>query len=99
MPKENKYDINSSAINIFNTNISFLFNTYEEYILKDIVNTKDTLTKRGEQELNLFLSELQESGKIIDKKVDIIELKDGIVYKAMISVEENIGKFMRTGDK
>lgn len=99
LPKENKYDINSSAINIFNTNISFLFNTYEEYILKDIVNTKDTLTKRGEQELNLFLSELQENGKIVDKKVDIIELKDGIVYKAMISVEENIGKFMRTGDK
>lgn len=99
LPKENKYDINSNAVNIFNTNISFLFNTYEEYILKDIVNTKDTLTKRGEQELNLFLSMLQNNGNIVEKKVDIIKLKDGIIYKATISVEENIGKFMRTGDK
>ena len=99
LPKENKYDITSNAINIFNTNISFLFNTYEEYILKDIVNTKDTLIKRGEQDLNLFLNELQENGKIVDKKVEIIEEKNKITYKAVVSVEENIGKFIKTGDK
>lgn len=99
LPKENKYDITSNAVNIFNTNISFLFNTYEEYILKDIVNTKDTLIKRGEQDLNLFLNELQENGKIVDKKVEIIEEKKEITYKAVVSVEENIGKFIKTGDK
>ena len=52
LPKENKYDINSNAkmFEIFSVNISFIFNTYDEYILKDIVNTKEELATAGQKD-------------------------------------------------
>lgn len=102
LPKEFKYDINIEAkkIRVFGVDISFVFNTYEEYILKDIVNTKDTLVAKGEQDFNLFLNDiLKETSKVEDKNIEIIETKDGIIYKVTINVEENIGEFVKTGDK
>lgn len=102
LPKEFKYDITNSAkkIRVFGVNISFIFNTYEEYILKDIVNTKDILIKRGEQDTNLFLNKiLTTDSKVENKNVEIIETKEGIIYKVTLSVEENIGEFVKTGDK
>lgn len=102
LPKEFKYDINNryKKISVFGVDISFVFNTYEAYILKDIVNTKDTLIKRGEQDVNLFLSDiLMADSKLENKEVEIVEAKDGIIYKATLSVDENIGEFVKTGDK
>jgi len=102
LPKEFKYDITNEAkkIRVFGVNISFIFNTYEEYILKDIVNTKDILVKKGEQDFNLFLNKILDvDSKVESKDVEIIETEDGIIYKVTVSVEENIGKFVKTGDK
>ena len=101
MPKENKYDINSKTkmFDIFSVNISFLFNTYDEYILKDIVNTKEELAQRGQKDSNLFFNEiLTNDSKIISKEVDQVETQTGIIYKVILNVEENIGKFIRTGE-
>lgn len=102
LPKEFKYDINNKCkkISVFGVDISFVFNTYEAYIFKDIVNTKDTLIKRGEQDINLFLSDiLIADSKLENKEVEIVETKEGIIYKATLIVDENIGEFVETGDK
>jgi len=101
LPKENKYDINSKAkmFGIFSVNISFIFNTYEEYILKDIVRTKEELAAAGGKDSTLYFEEiLTNDSKVVDKKVEQIETKNGIIYKAKLSVEENIGKFIQTGE-
>lgn len=102
LPKEFKYDINNKVkkINVFGIKISGIFNIYNEYIDKDILNTKDTLIIKGEQDLSLFISTiLNKDSKIQNKKVEIAETKDGIIYKVTLSVEENIGEFVKTGDK
>lgn len=101
LPKENKYDINSKAkmFDIFSVNISFIFNTYDEYILKDIVNTKEELAKLAEKEATLYFEEiLTIDSKILEKNVEQVETETGIIYKVTLSVEENIGKFIRTGE-
>lgn len=102
LPKEFKYDINNKVkkINVFGINFSGFFNIYSEYIDKDILNTKDTLIIKGEQDLNLFISTmLNKESKVQNKDVEVIETKDGIIYKVTLSVEEDIGKFVKTGDK
>ena len=101
LPKENKYDINSKAkiFEIFSVKFSFIFNTYDEYILKDIVRTKEELVQTGQSDSSLYFGEvLTEDSKVVDKKVEQIETKTGIIYKVKLSVEENIGKFIRTGE-
>jgi similar to stage IV sporulation protein len=102
LPKKYKYDINNkvSMFNFFGINISFIFRIYEKYILKDIVNTKENLIKQGEIHSNLFLNQLLISdSKVKDKKVEITETDEGIIYKLTVSIEENIGEFLKTGDK
>ena len=102
LPKENKYDINSKAkiFEIFSVKFSFIFNTYDEYILKDIVRTKEELVQTGESDSSLYFEKiLTGDSKVVDKKVEQIETKTGIIYKVKLSVEENIGKFIRTGEK
>lgn len=101
LPKETLYDINSKVkmFRIFSVNISFIFNTYEEYILKDIVNTKEDLIKRGEQDSTLYFEQiLTKDSKVVAKNVDQKETSTGIIYKVVLSVEENIGKFVETGE-
>jgi len=101
LPKENKYDINSKAkmFEIFSVNISFIFNTYDEYILKDIVRTKEELASAGHKDSTLYFKEiLTNDSKVVEENVDQIEIKDGIKYKVTLSVEENIGKFIKTGE-
>ena len=101
LPKENKYDINSKAkiFEIFSVKFSFIFNTYEEYILKDIVKTKEELVKTGESDSSLYFEEiLTGDSKVVDKKVEQVETGTGIIYKVKLSVEENIGKFIKTGE-
>ena len=102
LPNKFKYDISNSAkmFKIFSVNISFIFNTYEEYILKDIVNTKEDLISKGEQESDLYLKRIMtEEAKLLNKKVDLVTEKDGITYKVTFSLEENIGEFVEAGDK
>jgi len=102
LPKEFKYDITNSTkkLNIFGVSFSFVFNKYEEYIIKEILNTKDTLIKKGEQDMDLFLNQILKSdSKIESKNVEIVETKEGITYKVVIKVDENIGEFVKTGDK
>ena len=102
LPKNFKCDITSRSkmLNVFSVNISFILETYEEYILKDIVNTKDTLALRGEQELNQYINEIiTNDSKLVDKNIEIIETNEGIIYKATVKLEENIGKFVETGEK
>ena len=102
LPKKYKYDITSKVrmFRFLGVNISLIFNTYEEYILKDIVNTKESLIIQGEQQSNLFLNQiLTNDSKVKDKNVQIIDTKDGIKYKLTVIVEENIGEFLKTGDK
>lgn len=101
LPKEIKCDINSNAkvFEIFSVNFSFIFNTYDEYILKDIVNTKEELAKIAEQDSTLYFNEiLTNDSKVVNKVVDQVETGTGIIYKVTLSVEENIGKFVRTGE-
>ena len=102
LPKKYKYDITSKVkmFRFLGANVSIIFNTYEEYILKDIVNTKDSLIIQGEQELDLFLNQILTSGSNVkDKNVEIENTNDGIIYKVTVSVEENIGEFLETGEK
>lgn len=102
LPKKYKYDITSKVkmFRFLGINISIIFNTYEEYIVKDIVNTKDSLIIQGEQEVDLFLNQILTSGSNVkDKNVEIENTNDGIIYKVTVSVEENIGEFLETGDK
>lgn len=102
LPKKYKYDITSKVrmFRFLGVNISLIFNTYEEYILKDIVNTKESLIIQGEQQSNLFLNQiLTNDSKVKDNNVQIIDTKDGIKYKLTVIVEENIGEFLKTGDK
>jgi similar to stage IV sporulation protein len=101
LPKEIKYDINSNAkvFEIFSVNFSFIFNTYDEYILKDIVNTKEELAKLAEKDSTLYFEKiLTNESKIINKIVDEVETETGVIYKTKLSVEENIGKFVKTGE-
>ena len=85
---------------IFSVNFSFIFNTYEEYILKDIVRTKEELASAGQKDSALYFEEiLTNDSKVVEKKIDQIETKTGIIYKVTLSVEENIGKFIETGEK
>ena len=101
LPKENKYDINSKAkmFSIFGVNISLIFNTYEEYILKDVVITKEDITKQGEKDSALYFEKiLAKDSKIVDKNVELIENGNEVIYKVVLSVEENIGKFVETGE-
>jgi len=101
LPKENKYDINSKAkiFDIFSVNISFIFNTYDEYILKDIVRTKEELASKGETDSTLYFEEvLTKDSKVVERIVDQIETDTGIIYKVMLKVEENIGEFIKTGE-
>jgi len=101
LPKENKYDINSKAkvFDVFSVNISFIFNTYDEYILKDIVNTKEELAEVAEKDCTLYFEEiLTNDSKVVNKIIDQIETETGIIYKVTLSVEENIGKFIKTGE-
>lgn len=101
LPKENKYDINSKTkmFDIFSVNISFIFNTYDEYILKDIVRTKEELASAGQKDSTLYFKKiLTNDSRVVEEKVDQIETKDGIIYKVTLSVEENIGKFIKTGE-
>ena len=102
LPKENKYDITSNAkmFEIFSVGISFIFNTYDEYILKDIVNTKEELASAGQKDSTLYFEEiLTKDSKIVEEKVEQVETGTGIIYKVVLSVEENIGKFTKTGEK
>lgn len=102
LPKEYKYDINSKAkvFEIFSVSISFIFNTYDEYIVRDIVNTKEELALMGDKDSTLYFDKiLTNDSKVVEKNVDQIETVDGIIYKVVLSVEENIGKFVGTGDK
>ena len=102
LPKKYKYDITSKVkmFRFLGANVSIIFNTYEEYILRDIVNTKDSLIIQGEQELDLFLNQILTSGSNVkDKNVEIENTNDGIIYKVTVSVEENIGEFLETGEK
>lgn len=101
LPKENKYDINSKTkvFEISSVNISFLFNTYDEYILKDIVRTKEELAQTGQKDSTLYFeSILTNDSKVVEEKVDQRETENGIIYKVTLSVEENIGKFIKTGE-
>ncbi len=101
LPKENKYDINSKAkiFDIFSVSISFIFNTYDEYILKDIVKTKEELVQTGQSDSTLYFEEILTSdSKVVNRVEDQIETGTGIIYKVVLSVEENIGKFVKTGE-
>ena len=102
LPNENKYDINSKAkmFGIFSVDISFIFNTYEEYILKDIVRTKEELASAGQKDSALYFKEiLTKDSRVVEENVDQIETENSIIYKVTLSVEENIGKFIKTGEK
>lgn len=101
LPKENKYDINSNAkiFEIFSVNISFIFNTYDEYILKDIIRTKEELASAGQKDSTLYFEKiLTKDSRVVEKNVDQIETENGIKYKVTLSVEEDIGKFIKTGE-
>ena len=101
LPKEIKYDINSNAkvFEIFSVNISFIFNTYDEYILKDKVSTNEEIEKLAEKESTLYFEKiLTNESKTVNKVVDKVETETGIIYKTKLSVEENIGKFVKTGE-
>ena len=101
LPNENKYDINNKAktFEIFSVGVSFIFNTYDEYILKDIVRTKEELASAGQKDSTLYFEKiLTKDSRVVEEKVDQIDNKDGITYKVTLSVEENIGKFIKTGE-
>ena len=101
LPKENKYDINSNAkiFEIFSVNISFIFNTYDEFILKDIIRTKEELASAGQKDSTLYFEKiLTKDSRVVEENVDQIETEKGIIYKVTLSVEEDIGKFIKTGE-
>ena len=102
LKKDLNYDINSNVktFGFLGLKISLIFNTYDEYYYKDIINTKEELIKKGEKESALYFKKIKiNNEKVVDKKVEINEINEKIYYKVLLYVEEPIGKFVETGDK
>ena len=57
------------------------------------------LTKIAEKDSTLYFEKiLTNDSKVVEKKVDQVDKETGIIYKVTLSVEENIGKFVETGE-
>ena len=101
MPKEYKYDINSEekVLNIFGLELKLVLEKYVEYTQKQVVNTKEELLKRGEEDSKAFLKALEEENKkYVSHTVNIEDTESGIIYNKIFVIDEDIGKFVELGE-
>ena len=100
--KDKKYDITKSSkkINIFGNEISFNFYTCLEYIENEITYTKDELinisNKDVEEYLNANILTNCNMPNVVDIAKDISDVQGGIKVKTIYTLNEEIGKFVKT---
>ena len=102
LPKEHIYDINKKEkkIEIFGNSFEFVFAEYPEY---DIVKKERSLEKL-ENVCKIKYDEykksiINETTNISNEKIEIQKQKDGIKYIVTYDLEEDAGKFEKTGEK
>ena len=96
--KNKKYDItkNSKNLKLFSKDISFNLYKCSEYIEKQIEYTKDDLITKAQEDSNVYINNISSSLKnsyIVDQKEYIIDTSDGIKYKKIYKINEEIGSF------
>ncbi len=98
--KNKKYDINktSKSINLFGHNISFDLYNCEEYIEKEVTYKKEELiSKATEDSANYLKDEVLANSlnaTLLTEKESINDTENGIIYKKVYTVNEQIGKFV-----
>ena len=78
----------------------FIFNTYDEYIEKDVKYTYEKLIEKAKGDVAVYeKSILGTESVILDRVISVSEEEKGIKYKVTYSIEENIGDFVETGEE
>lgn len=87
----------SKNFNIFGISISFDWYTFNEYIEKEVVSSKDDILITANIDATTYIDEIiknSDSGVLIDEKQEIVENSESIIYKKTFTVNEKIGKFV-----
>jgi similar to stage IV sporulation protein len=98
--KNKKYDITKSSKNFSLFGSSFSFDTYTcvEYVEKQVSNSKEQLIKKAQEESNNYIQneviKSVKNGTILSDKETIEERNDGIIYKKVYNVNEEVGEFV-----
>lgn len=102
LPKDHIYDINKKEkkIEILGILIKVIFVEYKEY---DLVKKQRTFEELNDICKNKYVEYVKsiktETTNIFDEKIDIIKQEDGIKYIVTYDLEEDAGKFQKTGEK
>ncbi len=102
LPKEYIYDINKKEkeFKIFGTSIKIMLFKYPQYNL-----VKKTRTIEGLQEIckNKYIEYINSiidiDMSLLNEKVEVVKQDDGIKYIVTYDLEEDAGKFQKTGEK
>lgn len=87
----------SKNFNIFGSNISFDWYTFNEYTEKEVVSTKEDILSLANIDSKTYIDEIiknLDSGNLIEEKEELVENSEAIVYKKIFTVNERIGKFV-----
>lgn len=96
--KNKKYDItkNGKTIKIFSKDISFNLYKCSEYNQIQVEYSRDDLVKKAQEDSQIYVDNISKSLKnsyIIDSKEYITDTADGIKYKKIYEIDEEIGAF------
>ena len=102
LPKEYIYDINKKEkeIEIFGNSLKFIFVEYTEYNLVKKERNFEKLKEICAKEYKEYLESIKsETSNIYNEKIDVTKQEDGIKYIVTYDLEEDAGKFQKTGEK
>ena len=99
--KSNTYDKikYSKNFNIFGAQISFDAYSFDEYIQKEVILSEEEITKKAEEDSNIYLNEIIlkncKNGTLIDKNITTKKEADGIIFTTKYKVNEQVGEFVK----
>lgn len=102
LPKEYIYDINKKEkeIEIFGNSLKFIFVEYTEYNLVKKERNFEELKEICASKYKKYLESIKsETSNIYNEKIDVTKQEDGIKYIVTYDLEEDAGKFQKTGEK
>ena len=99
--KSNTYDKikYSKNFNIFGAQISFDAYSFDEYIQKEVILSEEEITKKAEEDSNIYLNETIlkncKNGTLIDKNITTKKEAGGIIFTTKYKVNEQVGEFVK----
>lgn len=101
LPKDHIYDITKKEkkFKITGDSFKFIFSEYIEYDLVQKTRSYDELVEICKSKYDEYITSVKSDTTVIsDEKVEVVKDSDGITYKVVYDLEEEVGVFQKTGE-